>query len=67
MCKESIMLHRMSATFPLLFAFRIPPVILDWPLLRPRRTGKDWTPASGKGMRKDGSLYPADQQGSVVS
>ncbi|KAM7236972.1 hypothetical protein CapIbe_011216 [Capra ibex] len=27
------------------------------------RTGKDWTLASGKGVRKDGCLYPSDQQG----
>lgn len=45
------------------FAFRIPSVMLDWPSPQARRTGKDWTPASGKGVRKDGCLYPSDQQG----
>lgn len=62
MCRESVMLLRCLATFPLLFCFQNP--LSDVGLASPQagRTGKDWTPASGKGVRKDGCLYPSDQQ-----
>lgn len=49
---------QMLGHFPAPFCFQNP--LSDVGLASPQasRTGKDWTPASGKGVRKDGCLYP---------